>query len=61
MAKPREGRKRCKHELLSPLTGLLNFTYHLIPRLAPWAINLSPLTGLSVTRHYVELTLINCP
>jgi hypothetical protein len=55
-AKPLQGRKTFKVERLSPLKGLLNFIYDLIPRLTPWAINISPLTGLRkyIASHGVE-------
>jgi|GEM_PF-5300985 len=55
MLKPRQGRKIFNLEILSPLTGLLKFIHTLIPRLAPWAINLPPLTGLKI-RHCLNGT-----
>ena len=52
---PRQGRKKFDLEHLSPLPGLLACVARLIPRLTPWATNMPPLTGLSITRAYVEL------
>jgi hypothetical protein len=58
-AKPLQGRKKFDLEFLSPLKGLLNFIYCLIPRLAPQAINLPPLTGLQELGSFLNRTRVD--